>query len=110
MYQNQRAWNYDVERLGFRYHMANLHAAIGLAQLRKFDEIVQTRQETFQRLRDGLSDLSWLRTRAGESTTSSHLCSTCASLMVAEMNFGVFSAIGGLTQVSIGSLATGSAS
>ncbi|HEV7180377.1 MAG TPA: DegT/DnrJ/EryC1/StrS family aminotransferase, partial [Candidatus Baltobacteraceae bacterium] len=26
MYQNQRAWTYDVKHLGFRYHMANLHA------------------------------------------------------------------------------------
>jgi hypothetical protein len=45
MYQNQRAWTYDVARLGFRYHMANLHAAIGLAQLGKLDVIARTRRE-----------------------------------------------------------------
>ncbi len=28
MYQNQRAWTYDVKGIGFRDHMANLHAAI----------------------------------------------------------------------------------
>ena len=44
MYGNQRAWTYGVSRLGFRYHMANLHAAIGLAQLAKMDEITATRQ------------------------------------------------------------------
>lgn len=44
MYQNQRAWTYDVKRLGFRYHMANLHAAIGLAQLSKIDRISETRR------------------------------------------------------------------
>ena len=44
MYQNQRAWSYDVKRLGFRYHMANLHAAIGLAQLSKIDRISETRR------------------------------------------------------------------
>jgi dTDP-4-amino-4,6-dideoxygalactose transaminase len=44
MYQNQRAWTYDVKRLGFRYHMANLHAAIGLAQLSKMDEISESRR------------------------------------------------------------------
>jgi len=43
MYQNQRAWVYDVRRIGFRYHMANLHAAIGLAQLNKMEIISQTR-------------------------------------------------------------------
>lgn len=45
MYQNQRAWTYDVNRLGFRYHMANLHAAIGVAQLGKMDSISRTRYE-----------------------------------------------------------------
>jgi dTDP-4-amino-4,6-dideoxygalactose transaminase len=45
MYQNQRAWTYDVSQLGFRYHMANLHAAIGLSQLSKFDVISATRRE-----------------------------------------------------------------
>ena len=44
MYQNQRAWTYDVKRLGFRYHMANLHAAIGVAQLAKMASISATRQ------------------------------------------------------------------
>lgn len=45
MYQNKRAWTYDVNYLGFRYHMANLHAAMGLAQLAKMDEISDTRRE-----------------------------------------------------------------
>ena len=56
MYQNQRAWTYDVKRLGFRYPMANLHAAIGLAQLGKLDRISATRREAAryynQQLRD----------------------------------------------------------
>ncbi len=45
MYQNQRAWTYDVRRVGFRYHMANMHAAIGLAQLAHMDDITRTRRE-----------------------------------------------------------------
>lgn len=47
MYTNARAWTYDVKRLGFRYHMANLHAAIGLAQLAKLDDIYQSRSQSF---------------------------------------------------------------
>lgn len=46
MYQNKRAWTYDVSRLGFRYHMANLHAAIGLQQLKKLPAIQQSRVST----------------------------------------------------------------
>jgi dTDP-4-amino-4,6-dideoxygalactose transaminase len=45
MYGNQRAWTYDVKSLGFRYHMSNLHAAMGLAQLAKMDTISHSRRE-----------------------------------------------------------------
>ncbi|MEO3433801.1 DegT/DnrJ/EryC1/StrS family aminotransferase [Inquilinus sp. CAU 1745] len=44
MYGNQRAWTYDVAEVGFRYHMANLHASIGLAQLARMPEITASRQ------------------------------------------------------------------
>jgi len=44
MYKNERAWTYDVQRIGFRYHMANLHAAIGLAQLKKIQVITESRR------------------------------------------------------------------
>lgn len=49
MYRDQRAWTYDVARLGFRYHLANLHAAVGLAQLAKLAVISSTRREACRR-------------------------------------------------------------
>lgn len=61
MYQNQRAWTYDVKRLGFRYHMANLHAAIGLAQLSKMEEISKTRRAACRRYNESLSQISEVR-------------------------------------------------
>lgn len=60
MYGNKRAWTYDVTRLGFRYHMANLHAAIGLAQLNKFSYITKTRREACCRYSDSLVGLPGL--------------------------------------------------
>ncbi|MDX2074212.1 MAG: DegT/DnrJ/EryC1/StrS family aminotransferase [Alphaproteobacteria bacterium] len=45
MYRNARAWTYDVQQLGYRYHLANLHAAIGIAQLKKLDFIRSSRVE-----------------------------------------------------------------
>jgi dTDP-4-amino-4,6-dideoxygalactose transaminase len=44
MYTNNRAWTYDVPGQGFRYHLANLHAAIGLTQLAKIDEFIDSRR------------------------------------------------------------------
>jgi dTDP-4-amino-4,6-dideoxygalactose transaminase len=43
LYGNRRAWTYDVTRLGYRYHLSNPHAAIGLAQLARFNYIAETR-------------------------------------------------------------------
>jgi len=34
-YKGKRAWDFDVAVQGYRYHMSNINAAIGLAQLKK---------------------------------------------------------------------------
>jgi len=58
MYQNKRAWTYDVNHLGFRYHMANLHAALGLAQLAKMPDISVTRRDACRYYNQHLSEIS----------------------------------------------------
>jgi len=57
MYKNQRAWTYDVQRIGFRYHMANLHAAIGLAQLAKIEKISETRRAASRYYNENLGQI-----------------------------------------------------
>jgi dTDP-4-amino-4,6-dideoxygalactose transaminase len=44
MYQNKRGWTYDVTALGYRYHMANLHASIGLSQMAKVEKMISNRR------------------------------------------------------------------
>jgi dTDP-4-amino-4,6-dideoxygalactose transaminase len=44
-YKNKRAWEYDVLRQGFRYHLGAIPASIGLAQLALLDEFVHNRQQ-----------------------------------------------------------------
>ena len=61
MYKNQRAWTYDVERLGFRYHLANLHGAMGLAQMNKIEKIVSTRRNVCKRYNNAFKDIKALR-------------------------------------------------
>lgn len=46
MYKNKRAWTYDVTVHGYRYHLANLHAAIGVSQINDFNMIKKSRIET----------------------------------------------------------------
>ena len=44
LYKNDRSFTYDVEATGFRYHLANLHAAIGIQQLQKLEDMRRKRQ------------------------------------------------------------------
>jgi dTDP-4-amino-4,6-dideoxygalactose transaminase len=62
MYQNKRAWTFDVERIGFRYHMLNLHAAIGIKQIEKLDDIRSSRQAASKHYSSRLKDVSQVRT------------------------------------------------
>jgi dTDP-4-amino-4,6-dideoxygalactose transaminase len=45
LYSNSRAYNFDVFGQGFRYHLANLHASIGLSQLKKLPEFIANRRK-----------------------------------------------------------------
>lgn len=60
MYTNARAWTYDMRTIGFRYHMANLHAAIGLAQLAKIDRIAESRRAAGRYYNEKLSQVEQL--------------------------------------------------
>ena len=57
MYQNQRAWSYDVSKVGFRYHMSNPHASMGISQLSKMDFITSSRRSSCERYSELLGDL-----------------------------------------------------
>lgn len=57
MYTNARAWTYDMTMIGFRYHMANMHAAIGLAQLAKMEKISESRRAACRYYNENLSGI-----------------------------------------------------
>lgn len=43
-YKNKRAWDYDVISEGYRYHLTNIMASIGISQIKKIDEFIESRQ------------------------------------------------------------------
>tara|TARA_Y100001958_G_C21247983_1_gene580083 strand:- start:8306 stop:9454 length:1149 start_codon:yes stop_codon:yes gene_type:complete len=47
-YQGKRSWDFDVKYQGWRYHMSNIMAAIGLVQLEKFNFFAKKRKELAQ--------------------------------------------------------------
>lgn len=57
-YKGLRSWEFDVTHQGYRYHMSNLFAAIGLAQLERFEkEFKPKRQLLAKRYHEALKDL-----------------------------------------------------
>jgi dTDP-4-amino-4,6-dideoxygalactose transaminase len=59
-YKNERTWEYDVVRQGFRYHLGSIPAAIGLSQLRMIDTFVENRQRYCRAFNDAFRDLDGL--------------------------------------------------
>jgi dTDP-4-amino-4,6-dideoxygalactose transaminase len=44
-YQGKRSWDFDVVHQGYRYHMSNLFAALGLVQLQRFEKEFKPRRQ-----------------------------------------------------------------
>jgi len=57
LYSNARAYNHDVLSQGFRYHLANLHAAIGLSQLRSLPMFITNRRKYARLYNETLRDV-----------------------------------------------------
>lgn len=55
-------WYYEVHELGYKYHMNDIAAAIGLVQLGKLEGANARRREIAQRYNRAFSDLDWLAT------------------------------------------------
>ncbi len=52
-YLGQRSWEFDVAEQGWRYHMSNIMAAIGVEQLKRFNDLAERRRHLARRY-DGL--------------------------------------------------------
>ncbi len=48
-YSSQRSWDFDVNHQGYRYHMSNIMASIGIVQLDRIDEFKKKRASIVQR-------------------------------------------------------------
>jgi len=53
-YEKLGSWYYEIEELGYKYNMDSIHAAIGLAQLKKLDEMNERRRSIAKLYKDGL--------------------------------------------------------
>ena len=67
-------WNYQQIELGFNYRMTDIHAALGLQQMKRLDEFVRSRQAIAKHYDDLLVDLPILSPwQHPDSQSSFHL-------------------------------------
>ena len=55
------AWKYNVDQLGFKYHMHDISAAIALVQLRKLERNNERRRQIVTKYNRELADLDWVQ-------------------------------------------------
>lgn len=61
-HESARPWFYEITTAGYRYHMPNLCAAIGLAQFKKIEDFISRRREICLRYKAAFADLTRIRT------------------------------------------------
>ena len=67
------SWYYDVEEIGFKTHMNDITAAIGLVQLRKLDAMNAKRRKIVKRYNEAFEDLDWIETPVEKEHVKSSL-------------------------------------
>ena len=60
-YKNKRAWDYDVLGEGYRYHLTNIMASIGISQIKKLDEFIVSRQNVCQKYNKAFQNISQVK-------------------------------------------------
>jgi dTDP-4-amino-4,6-dideoxygalactose transaminase len=69
-YDEGGGWRYDVTRVGFKYNMADIQAALGLVQLRRLDEMHGRRREIAGKYSEGLASLESIERPIEQSGTT----------------------------------------
>lgn len=65
------SWYYNVEEVGYKYHMNDINAAIGLVQLSKLDRMNDRRRQITEKYNKGFADLDWIETPVVKSYAKS---------------------------------------
>jgi dTDP-4-amino-4,6-dideoxygalactose transaminase len=65
MYKNARTWDYDAVRIGYRYHLSNIHAALATSQVPKLDRVRRSRVAATERYAENLKGYDAVRAPQG---------------------------------------------
>jgi len=66
-------WDYSIDTIGYKCHMNDITAAIGLAQLERLDDLNNKRKLRVLQYLDKLKDLKWLKLPDYDEDSSWHM-------------------------------------
>jgi dTDP-4-amino-4,6-dideoxygalactose transaminase len=61
-YKNRRAWEYDVVSEGYRNHLNNIMASIGISQIKRVDEFISSRRKDCKTHNDAFTGIEEMST------------------------------------------------
>jgi perosamine synthetase len=74
-------WENDITEVGYKYQMTDISAAMGLASLHEFDEILGHRQRLFEAYKTGLKGTSGITLIGDHSPDRTHAAWLCTALV-----------------------------
>ena len=60
-YKNKRSWDYDVVSEGYRYHLTNIMASVGISQIKKVDQFISSRQNVCKQFNNAFKIISEIK-------------------------------------------------
>ena len=70
-YKNKRAWEYDVLSDGYRYHLTNIMASVGVSQIKRIDEFITSRQKICQKYNESFKEIDGIKVPQSDFTNVS---------------------------------------
>ena len=61
-YNRGRGWEYDVVEQGFRYHLTDIAASVGISQIKQVEQFIASRQIVCRRYQEAFSRIEGLKT------------------------------------------------
>ena len=74
-------WDNDIKEIGYKYQMNDIAAAMGLAALDEFDQILSLRKELFHNYAEGLAGIPGVQFVGGGLTDREHAAWLCTILV-----------------------------
>lgn len=60
-YKNKRSWDYDVVSEGYRYHLTNIMASVGISQIKQINKFIKNRQETCKKYNEAFKEIKEIK-------------------------------------------------